>query len=168
MMTTQSAIKFPGASRVHIGLAVSDLARSRAFYKTLLGIYPTKERPGYIKFESEDPSVNLTLHEVQDAERVDNSTRHYGIQVKSPQAVQEAITRFSQAGLTTEVEEQTACCYAVQDKVWVADPEGNRWEVFVVLQADAEARTALGSQCCAPTVAQSPSSACCDNDRAKA
>ncbi len=153
-MKTPSAIKFPGASRVHIGLAVSDLERSRTFYKILLGVTPTKERPGYIKFEPEDPSINLTLHEVDEGDRMGHVTRHYGIQVKTTQAVQEAQARFAQAGLPTRVEEHATCCYAVQDKVWVADPEGNQWEVFVVLDADAEGGAAEGSQCCAPKVAQ--------------
>ncbi len=153
-MRAQSVINFLGASRVHIGLAVADLERSRTFYKTLLGVTPTKERPGYIKFESEDPLINLTLHEVEDADRTGHLTRHYGIQVKTTQAVQEAQARFTQAGVPTRVEEHTTCCYAVQDKVWAADPEGNRWEVFVVLEADAEGRRVEGTQCCAPKSGQ--------------
>ena len=63
-MNGQSAVSFPGKSRVHIALAVTDLQRSRAFYETLLGVSPTKERPGYVKFEPQNPSVNLTLNEV--------------------------------------------------------------------------------------------------------
>ncbi len=98
-MDTQSTISFPGTSRVHIGLAVKDLERSRTFYETLLGVPPTKERPGYIKFEPNDPSVNLTLNEVRDPNTLSKQPTHYGIQVKSTQAFQDAIIRLTNAGL---------------------------------------------------------------------
>ena len=160
-MNKQSAVNFPGSNRVHIALAVRDLERSRTFYETLLGVPPTKERAGYVKFEPQDPSVNLTLNEVDDANRIPQPTMHYGIQVKGTQAVQEAIDRFSEAGLKTRVEENTTCCYAVQDKVWVADPEGNQWEIFVVLEADADVQKDKGSSCCATNVVQASSNACC-------
>ena len=62
-MNGLSAVEFPGTSRIHVGLAVSDLSRSKEFYRTLFGIDPAKERPGYVKFEPPDPSVNLTLNE---------------------------------------------------------------------------------------------------------
>lgn len=160
-MNTQSTVKFPGARRVHIALAVKDLQRSCAFYETLLGVPPSKERPGYIKFEPEDPSVNLTLNEVEKASQTGQPTMHYGIQVKSTQAVQDAITRFSAKGIGTAFEENTTCCYAVQDKVWVADPEGNQWEIFVVLDSDAPSQKDEGSSCCATNPVNATSQACC-------
>ena len=160
-MNGQSAVNFPGNSRVHIALAVADLQRSRTFYETLFGVPPTKERPGYIKFEPQDPSVNLTLNEVSDAKSIGKLATHYGIQVKTTQAVQDAISRLSDAGFETAVEENTTCCYAVQDKVWVADPEGNQWEVFVVLDADANQRKDEGSSCCATDSTQASTNACC-------
>ncbi|NKB80585.1 MAG: glyoxalase/bleomycin resistance/dioxygenase family protein [Nitrospirales bacterium] len=160
-MNKQSAVNFPGSSRVHIALAVMDLERSRTFYETLLGVPPTKERPGYVKFEPQNPSVNLTLNEVDETNNTRQPTMHYGVQVKTPQAVQEAITRFSEAGLKTLVEKNTTCCYAVQDKVWVADPEGNQWEIFVVLEADADFQKDNGSSCCTPNFVQASSATCC-------
>lgn len=160
-MDNQSAVKFSGASRVHMALAVTNLERSRTFYETLLGVPPTKVRPGYIKFEPEDPAVNLTLNEVEKADRTHQPTRHYGVQVKSTQAVQDAISRFTKAGVTTAVEENTTCCYAVQDKVWVADPEGNQWEIFVVLDADANDRKDAKSRCCATNSREATSKECC-------
>lgn len=158
-MNSRSAVDFPGERRVHIALAVVDLQRSRAFYETLLGVAPTKERPGYVKFEPQDPSVNLTLNEVGDANAIGKPATHYGVQVKTSEAVQDAISRLSAAGLETVVEESTTCCYAVQDKVWVADPDGNQWEVFVVLNADAEQRKDEGSSCCATDSTQT--TGCC-------
>ena len=139
-MNGQSAVNFPGDRRIHVALAVTNLELSRTFYETLLGVSPVKERPGYIKFEPQDPSLNLTLNEVSRREMRGNPATHYGIQVKSTQAVQGAIARFGDAGLNTAVEENTTCCYAIQDKVWVTDPDGNQWEVFVVLDSDATQR----------------------------
>ena len=123
--------------------------KSRIFYETLLGVPPTKQRPGYVKFEPDDPSVNLTLNEVGNSTTGGQPATHYGIQVKSTQAVQDAIQRLSAAGLRTDSEENTACCYAVQDKVWLTDPDGNKWEVFVVLEADVDQRKDETSSCCA-------------------
>ena len=160
-MNGQTTVNFPGHSRVHMALAVTDLEKSRAFYETLLGVPPTKERPGYVKFEPQDPSVNLTLNETREAKHIGKPATHYGIQVKTTQAVQDAVSRLSNAGLETTVEEHTTCCYAVQDKVWVADPEGNQWEVFVVLDADAHSRKAEGSSCCGTESTQPPANACC-------
>ncbi len=160
-MNKQPAINFSGSSRVHIALAVKDLAQSQTFYETLLGVPPTKERPGYVKFEPLDPSVNLTLNEVSEVKGTSQPTMHYGVQVKTSQAVQEAITRFAEAGLNTRVEENTTCCYAVQDKVWVADPEGNQWEIFVVLEADADLQKDTRSRCCVQDGMQASSAACC-------
>jgi catechol 2,3-dioxygenase-like lactoylglutathione lyase family enzyme len=156
MNNATSAVDFPGSFRIHMGLAVSDLERSTRFYETLFGQPPTKERPGYAKFEPTDPSVNLSLNEA----RFDKGARplpaHYGIQVKSSQAVAEAIERFRAGGLSPKIEEQTACCYAVQDKAWVQDPDGNEWEVFVVTDADSPQRKDEASSCCAAT-----GTACC-------
>lgn len=165
-MSDQSPIQFPGDRRIHIALAVRDLARSQAFYATLLGSPPAKIRPGYAKFEPEDPSVNFTLNEVPQSGPIGKPATHYGIQVKSTDAVQEAIDRFRAADLPIRVQEDTACCYAVQDKVWVTDPDGNEWEVFVVLEADSPHRSDTGSSCCVPSEADEPSdriaSPCCE------
>lgn len=143
-----SAVDFPGQSRIHVGLAVADIARSKRFYAILFGTEASKERPGYAKFEPFEPSVNLALNQVPAGTRLPIVPLHYGIQVKSTAAVKQALERFRQAGLATEVEEQTACCHAIQDKVWVSDPDGNRWEVFVVTQADAEQPRDPESECC--------------------
>lgn len=160
-MNNESAINFPGSSRVHIALPVRDLEHAKTFYETLLGVSPTKERPGYIKFEPQDPSVNLTLNEVETISTTSQPVMHYGVQVKSVQAIQEATLRLSQAGLKTRVEDHTTCCYAVQDKVWVADPEGNQWEIFVVLESDAPQRKDTGSSCCTTNDLEASSAVCC-------
>ena len=143
-----SAIDFPGLSRIHIGLAVRDLERSKRFYQTLFGQAPTKERPGYAKFEPTEPSVNLSLNQADRGVASRALPAHYGIQLKSWAAVSEASERLRAAGLEPRIEEQTTCCYAVQDKAWLRDPDGNQWEVFVVTDADARQRRNSDSTCC--------------------
>ncbi len=151
-MSTESAIEFPGNCRLHVALNVSHLEASKRFYELLLGESPSKERPGYAKFEPVDPSVNLTLNEVDGEFIVEGGSAHFGVQVKSVAAVQEAIERFKAAGIKTITEEATTCCYAVQDKVWAVDPDGHKWEVFVVLEADAKDQLYAEAGCCSPEV----------------
>ena len=144
----QSPVDFPGDRRLHVALNVASLERSERFYQILLGVDPAKKRPGYVKFEPDDPSVNLTLNENE----VDGGGRrgvsHFGIQVKSSEEVAAATKRFRNTGLGIVVEEGTTCCYAVQDKVWVTDPDGNQWEIFTVLEKDADERASSTSTCC--------------------
>lgn len=149
-MTRQSAIDFPGNYRLHVALTVSNLERSKQFYELLLGVSPSKERPRYAKFEPVDPSVNLSLNEVDGGVSVEGGSAHFGVQVKSVAEVHSAIARFQAAGLDTITEDATTCCYAVQDKVWAIDPDGHKWEVFVVLEADAKDDLYAESGCCGP------------------
>lgn len=157
----QSAVEFPGNCRIHIALAVTNLEHSKIFYETLFGVSPSKVRPDYVKFEPQDPSVNLTLNEVKKVRIDEESPAHFGVQVKSSQSVQSAIERLSDAGLAIEEEENTTCCYAVQDKVWATDPDGNRWEVFVVLEADANQYKNDDSPCCASDSGRNDNTSCC-------
>ncbi len=149
-MTQQSAVEFPGQFRLHVALNVKSVEKSKPFYELLLGTAPSKERPRYAKFEPVDPSVNLTLNEVTEDFAVEGASAHFGIQVKSVAEVHSAKERFEQAGFQTITEEATTCCYAVQDKVWAIDPDGHKWEVFVVLQADAKDELYAQAGCCGP------------------
>lgn len=151
-MNNESAVDFPGNYRLHIALNVSDLEKSKEFYQLLLGESPSKERPRYAKFEPSDPSVNLTLNETDEPAAVEGGSAHFGIQVKSVAEVHAAIERFQAAGMETITEEATTCCYAVQDKVWAVDPDGRKWEVFVVLKADAKDEIYEQAGCCGPEV----------------
>ena len=151
-MNQESAVDFPGNYRLHIALNVSDLEKSKAFYQVLFGVSPNKERPRYAKFEPVDPSVNLSLNEIDRNVSVEEQSAHFGVQVKSIAEVHAAIERFKAANLPTITEEATTCCYAVQDKVWAVDPDGHKWEVFVVLQADVKDELYADSGCCGPEV----------------
>src|SRR6476469_7148505 len=112
----------------HLSLDVPDLDRAIAFYEQLFGQAAAKRKPGYAKFELADPPVALAL---QQAER--SGLSHLGIRVSASEQVEAAGIRLRKGGLVTLDERDTACCYARQDKVWVADPAGNRWEVYTVL-----------------------------------
>ena len=134
----------------HVSLNVTDIDASVAFYEKVFDVPATKRRPGYAKFDLVAPALNLSMVE---APRSGVNASHFGIQVASTEDVQAATTRFSQAGLATRTEEDTACCYAVQDKVWVEDPDGNAWEVFVVKgESPVMQEQTMTSGCCVPTL----------------
>jgi len=134
----------------HVSLNISNIDASVAFYEKVFGVPASKRRPGYAKFDLATPSLNLTM---QEAPRSGVNASHFGVQVASSEDVAAAWTRFKEAGLKTFTEENTSCCYALQDKVWVEDPDGNMWEVFVVkgdtaTMHDDPAKAAAA--CCAP------------------
>jgi catechol 2,3-dioxygenase-like lactoylglutathione lyase family enzyme len=138
------------AIKAHISLNVRNIGQSVEFYKKLLGIEPAKVRTGYAKFDVQNPPLNLALNEIPFNER--GALSHLGIQVASTADVLAVRERWARAGLDTRDEMQTSCCYAVQDKTWVTDPDGNEWEVFVVLEDNLpEASGTDISACCTPT-----------------
>jgi hypothetical protein len=106
--------------------------KSIEFYRKMLGIEPSKVRLGYAKFDVQNPPLNLTLNQNAFGER--GALSHLGIQVGSTDDVLAMRQQWIDAGLVTRDEMQTNCCYAVQDKTWIQDPDGNAWEAFVVLQ----------------------------------
>src|SRR5215204_3889363 len=120
------------ALKAHLALNVKDVAASLEFYRKLLGIEPSKVRTGYAKFDVQNPPLNLTLNQHVFNER--GALSHLGIQVASTDDVLAMRKRWEEVGLLTRDEMQTSCCYALQDKTWVRDPDGNEWEVFVVLK----------------------------------
>jgi catechol 2,3-dioxygenase-like lactoylglutathione lyase family enzyme len=147
-------------SRVQLALNVSDLDEAIAFYSKLFDTSPAKLRPGYANFVVVDPPLKLVLIEHPDmrGSGVDGALNHLGVEVADPSEVAEASGRLARAGLATEDQQQTECCYALQDKVWVEDPDGAPWEVYTVL-ADAPIEPGLAGDgsCCAPeAVAAAP------------
>ncbi len=120
------------ALKAHISLNVKDVSKSMEFYQKLFNTEPSKVRQGYAKFDVQNPLLNLALNEVSLAGN--GSLSHLGIQVTSTEDVLETKNRWEELGLKTNDEMQTNCCYALQDKTWTSDPDGNEWEVFVVLE----------------------------------
>jgi predicted lactoylglutathione lyase len=144
------------ALKAHLALNVRNVSTSMEFYEKMLGIEPVKVRRGYAKFDVQNPPLNLTLNENSFSER--GALSHLGIQVSSTADVLSMRQQWQSAGLLTRDEMQTDCCYATQDKAWVQDPDGNQWEVFVVLKdnlPETAARTptdqavaSSGTSCC--------------------
>ena len=131
------------ALKAHLALNVRNVETSIEFYRKLLGIEPSKVRRGYAKFDVENPPLNLTLNQVAQVNH--GALSHLGIQVQSTEDVLAARQNWIHAGLITRDEMATNCCYALQDKTWVQDPDGNQWEAFVVLKDNLP----TSSQCCA-------------------
>ena len=133
------------ALKAHLALNVSDVTESIDFYRKLFGIEPSKVRTGYAKFDVQNPPLNFTLNQGNVPSR--GALSHLGIQVRSTEDVLATRQKWNEAGLLTRDEMQTNCCYATQDKTWVRDPDGNEWEVFVVLE-DNLPETAAAAGCC--------------------
>ena len=126
-------------SRIQLAINVSNLDDSIAFYSKLFGVEPAKRRPGYANFAVTEPPLKLVL--------IENNTEagtlnHLGVEVETSAEVGAAEQGLNSKGLETETENQVSCCYAVQDKVWVTDPDNAPWEIYKVLDdADTFGRT---------------------------
>ncbi len=127
-------------SRVQLALRVSDLESSIAFYSSLFGVGPAKRCPGYANFAVTEPPLKLVL--IEGAADQPTVMDHLGVEVESTEAVHDATARLSSLGLFTQEENDTTCCYAVQDKVWVHGPGSEPWEVYTV-KADAPEATSI-------------------------
>jgi catechol 2,3-dioxygenase-like lactoylglutathione lyase family enzyme len=138
--------------KAHLALNVKNVERSIEFYKKMLGIEPLKVRTGYAKFDVQNPPLNLTLNQVPFGER--GALSHLGFQVASTEDVLAMRQKWGEAGLVTRDEMQTNCCYATQDKTWVHDPDGNEWEVFVVLKDNLPEVAQGAATCCAPVAVE--------------
>jgi catechol 2,3-dioxygenase-like lactoylglutathione lyase family enzyme len=143
------------ALKAHLSLNVRNVDQSIQFYRKMLGIEPSKVRTGYAKFDVHNPPLNLALNEGPVTSR--GALSHLGIQVASTGDVLATRQKWNDAGLLTHDEMQTNCCYAVQDKTWVRDPDGNEWEVFVVLEdnlAESNSCCGVGEETCAAPLTQ--------------
>ena len=139
-------------SRLQLALNVSDLNQAIDFYSKLFSSTPSKVRPGYANFAIADPPLKLVLIEHADdrGSGVGGALNHLGVEVEEPAEVASASARLAADGLDTLNQEATTCCYAVQDKVWVEDPDATPWEIYTVLaDAPVEADLAGDGTCCA-------------------
>jgi catechol 2,3-dioxygenase-like lactoylglutathione lyase family enzyme len=146
------AIEEATVSRIQLALNVSDLEVAVGFYTKLFGTEPAKRRPGYANFAVDSPPLKLVLIENPDA---GGALNHLGVEVGSSTDVAAAQARLAGVGLDTATEEGVSCCYAVQDKVWVSDPDNAPWEIYTVL-ADADVLS--------PSTADASGSVCCDSN----
>jgi len=135
--------------KAHLAINVRDVEQSIEFYKKMFGIEPSKVRIGYAKFDVANPPLNFTLNQVPFNES--GALSHLGIQVASTDDVLAMKNAWEEKGLAPREEMQTSCCYALQDKAWVHDPDGNEWEVFVVLKDNLSEAKSNDATCCVPT-----------------
>jgi catechol 2,3-dioxygenase-like lactoylglutathione lyase family enzyme len=117
--------------KMHLSLNVTDLERSITFYEAFFGEPPHKVRPGYANFDLANPPLKFALNQGE-VKAGSGPLDHLGFQVATSVEVDQAKTRLQRAGLATFDETDTTCCYARQDKIWVHDPDGNEWEVYVL------------------------------------
>ena len=135
-------------SGVHISLRVSDLAKSVDFYRGLFG-EPRKRKADYAKFVGRDPEIHLALQPRRSGTPSSEALSHLGLRVESIDEVRRWRKEVESRGIVSEEEKREACCYAVQEKFWVTDPDGIRWEVYTVLE-DIEEETRQASEACCP------------------
>ncbi len=150
-------------SRLQLALNVDDLDAAVAFYSKLFATEPAKLRPGYANFAITDPPLKLVLFEQPGQ---GGTLNHLGVEVDTSEQVAEAATRLTGEGLQTATEDEVACCYARQDKVWVDGPSGEPWEIYTVLADVEHPHGALRStepEADAPCCSTAPESAarCC-------
>ncbi len=138
------------ANTFHLSLDVPDLDEAIRFYRELFGTDPAKRSPATPSSSSPDPDVALAL---QEAARP--ALSHLGIRVETTEEVEASSARLRDEGLITFDERDTTCCYARQDKVWVSDPAGNKWEIYTVLEDIEGLETG-------PLAAAGAEGACCD------
>ena len=136
------------ARKAHVAIRVTNVAASIEFYKKLFGLEPAKVRSGYAKFDVANPPLNFTLNE--SAGLAHGALSHLGIQVGSTADVLAVRQQWADRGLVPRDEMQTTCCYALQDKSWVQDPDGHEWEVFAVLEDNLPEKSLVEKSCCGP------------------
>lgn len=147
--------------RLHVHVAVEDLARSIRFYSTLFGSEPIAVKDDYAKWMLEDPRVNFAISSGAD-ER--SGIEHLGIQVESTDELAQVYGRLKAADRPVLEEGKTTCCYARSEKSWIADPDGVIWEAFLTtgeatLYGDSPELGTLADsldeeKCCLPTAAK--------------
>lgn len=149
-------------SRAQLALNVADLEASVTFYSRLFGVEPAKRRPGYANFAITTPPLKLVLIEGEPGQ--ETRLDHLGVEVDSTEEVTAATARLKDAGLATFEENDTSCCYALQDKVWVHGPGKEPWEVYVV-KADAD-RMGKSAALDGPALAGETGQGCCGTESA--
>lgn len=144
--------------RPHISLDVRNVPQSVAFYEKVFGVKPQKQTVDYAKFDLHEPAVNFSL--VASTGKV-SSVDHLGIEVDSTEDIATWKERLQEQGILEKVEEDIACCFARQDKLWFTDPDGNAWEVFTVHEQLAVSGTLKSAGCCVPKSSGASEPAAC-------
>ena len=144
--------------RPHISLDVRDVSRSVAFYEKVFGVKPQKQVADYAKFDLRIPALSFSL---VSSTRTVSAVDHLGIEVETIKEIAEWKTRLQHEGLLERVEDNIACCFARQDKLWFTDPDGNAWEIFTVHEQMEVTGRLSQTGCCVPKKAGAHEPATC-------
>jgi catechol 2,3-dioxygenase-like lactoylglutathione lyase family enzyme len=147
------------SAKVHVHMQVSDFEKSKEFYARFFGALPVKDKPGYAKFLPALGPINLALSQGRAGAPM-GAVNHMGVQVDSPATVVSELLRVKAAGLPVVEEKGVECCHANQDKFWVVDPDGVRWEVYCLNHDIEEEATAAPAR----AEAANPAVPCCASD----
>ncbi len=139
--------------RPHISLDVRNVRASAEFYRKVFGVFPQKQTDDYAKFDLAAPALNFSL--VSTSGKI-SAVNHLGIEVESASEIAAWKQRLQEEGILDKVEENLACCFARQDKLWFTDPDGNAWEVFTVLEQLPVEGSLKQTGCCVATKADGP------------
>jgi catechol 2,3-dioxygenase-like lactoylglutathione lyase family enzyme len=137
---------------------VHNVPRSVAFYEKLFGLPPQKQTADYAKFDLTAPALNLSL--LSSTGRI-SSVDHLGVEVDSTDDIKRWKQRLQEQGILERVEENEACCFARQDKLWFTDPDGNAWEIFTVYEQMAVTGPLSNNECCVPKTGGNEGAATC-------
>jgi len=144
--------------RPHISLDVRDVARSVAFYEKVFGMKAQKQVDDYAKFDVKAPALNFSLvSSTQDVSVVN----HLGVEVDTVEEIAKWKAHLKHQGILERVEDNIACCFARQDKLWFTDPDGNAWEIFTVHEQLAVSGGLSQTGCCVPKKAGAHEPAMC-------
>jgi catechol 2,3-dioxygenase-like lactoylglutathione lyase family enzyme len=147
---------------MHASLYVSDLQKTIQFYTGFFGVGPVKEKPGYVKYLLEKPSLIISF--IENSEKVQPKFGHLGFQVETIEDLNLKLWEARKNKMEIKEEFGTTCCYAKQDKFWVRDPDGVQWEVYY-FHEDAEFTDPHGEtmlkECCAPGEKEAEKAGCC-------
>ncbi len=148
--------------KMHVSLYVSDLERTKEFYSNFFGENPVKTKDKYLKFELEKPALIISF--IENADKVGAGFGHLGFQVETKEELNDRLNIARGMNLVEKEEIETACCYAIQDKFWAADPDGYQWEVYY-FHEDAEFNDPRIDQeksaCCGLESSPKQEAACC-------
>lgn len=147
--------------RLHVHVAVDDLAESIRFYSTLFAAEPGVRKADYAKWMLDDPRLNFAISNRAGSAGIE----HLGIQVETQEELQEVYARLREADRSVLEEGVTTCCYARSEKSWISDPQGVSWETFLTSgestvygQDRRPSSIEAGSACCTP---ETPQGVCC-------
>lgn len=159
-MNNQNQSTFP---RMHVSMFVSDVIKTEEFYSQFFDQKPSKVKKGYVKFELENPSLIISFIE---GESPAPQFGHLGFQVETKEELNQKLNLARARDLVKDVEIGTSCCYAIQDKFWVSDPDGFQWEVYYFHQDvefnDPRLDAEKGVACCSDSMeTKKEETACC-------